>query len=128
MPIENTIEHNQRCVYTICNGIMCAQDFDDYIGRIWTDSSHFGYNEFFDTTLADWSEFDFSYLLDIAKQAAQLTAIDTSSRLAWYVTEGKDKELTDFYITVKSFITSESRSLEAFYNREDALAWLGIKS
>jgi len=128
MPILNDINHEQRCIYTTCSGLMAAQDFDEYMARIWTDSSNYGYNELFDTTQADWSDFDFNYLFEIAQQAAKLTAIDHNSKLAWHVTEGKDKALTDFYITAKSLITTESRSLEAFYDRQEALCWLGVKS
>ena len=128
MPILNEINHEQRCVYTNCDGLMTASCFDEYIARVWTKLEYFGYNELFDTTKADWSKFEFSYLFEIAQRASQLTAIDPNSKLAWHVSEIKEKELTDFYKTAKAMITKNSRDLEAFYDRKEALKWLGVAS
>ena len=128
MPIQNEIDDKQRCIYTNCVGSMTSDCFDDYLARIWTKLEYFGYNELFDTTQADWSDFNFGYLFEVAKRASELTALDPNSKMAWHVSEGKVKELTDFYITAKSMITSRSRSLEAFYDRNEALKWLGIVS
>lgn len=128
MPIINEIKHEQRCVYTKCAGLMTEQCFDDYIAKIWTKLEYFGYNELFDVTEADWSEFNFDYLFDIAKKVSQLTAIDPNSKLAWHVSEVKEKELTDFYKNAKAMITKTSRELEAFYDRDEALRWLGCNS
>lgn len=124
MPINNSIDKDKKIVYSICTGVMSKKDFDLYINNIWSEDDHFGFNELFDTVDADWSEFDFSYLFDIAKTAAALTAIDSNSKLAWVVLEGKQKELTDFYVAAKSLTKGQSRSLEAFYTKEDAMRWL----
>lgn len=126
MPILNDINHEQRCIYTSCTGLMSAEDFNDYIARIWSTDAHFGYNELFDTTQADWSQFDFVYLFEVAKAASLLTTIDPNSRLAWVVTEGKDNELTAFYKQARLLASDKSRELEAFFSREEALNWLGI--
>ncbi|MDH5391855.1 MAG: hypothetical protein OEY11_01590 [Gammaproteobacteria bacterium] len=126
MTIMNEINHEQLCIYTNCSGKMCIKDFDDYFSRVWTVSSHFGYNELFDTTQGDWSEFDFSYLFNIAKMASQLTAIDPRSKLAWVLPNSKFKKLTDFYVSSKNMITTESRQLEAFFDQQQALDWLGV--
>lgn len=124
MPIDNDINHDLRCIFTVCSGVMTMEDFDLYIVRIWSDSSHYGYNELFDSREADWSGFDFGYLLEVAHKAALLSAIDPNSKLAWVVEQGRQKELTDFYKTAKSMITSRSRQLEAFYDHDEAMRWL----
>ena len=124
MPINNTVDKDKKIVYSICNGVMTKGDFDLYINTIWSVDDHFGFNELFDTVDADWSEFDFSYLFDIAKTAASLTTIDSNSKLAWVVLEGKQKELTDFYKAAKSLTSGQNRTLEAFYTKEDAMTWL----
>lgn len=127
MTIVNTIDHEQGLINTVCSGDMTSEDFDAYLVRIWSDDSHFGYNELFDTTSANWEQFDFGYLLELSAKAAKLTTIDPKSKLAWVVLEGKQKQLTDFYQAAKSLITTKSRSLEAFNDRKEALQWLGIK-
>jgi len=124
MPINNTVNKDQKIIYTICTGIMKPEDFDLYINTIWTSSEYFGFNELFDTIEADWDEFDFSYLLKIAETASKLDTIDPRSKLAWVVLKGKQKELTDFYKAAKSVKNTPSRSLEAFYSKEEALDWL----
>lgn len=126
MTIQNRVDHEQLCVYTNCTGIMKETDIDDYMSRIWTVSSHFGYNELFDTTQGDWSEFDFGHLFNIAKTASLLTAIDPGSKLAWVVSSEKIKRLTELYAESKAMITTQVRHQEAFFNREDALCWLGL--
>ena len=124
MPIENTVNKEERMIYSICTGIMKEEDFNVYINKIWSHSEHYGFNELFDTTQADWSEFDFGYLFDVAKTASTLNTIDPDSKLAWVVLEGKQKELTDFYKSAKSLTHGKSRSLEAFYSKDDAMHWL----
>lgn len=126
MPIKNEIDHHQKCIYSICTGVMCTDDFDEYLADIWTNSSHFGYNEFFDTTEADWSQYDVMSLMSIAQKATQLTAIDANSKLAWLVSDEKVKQLTDEYKATKSLMNVQSRKLQAFFSREEALLWLGI--
>ena len=124
MPINNTVNEDERIIYSICSGVMKPEDFDLYINTIWSHNEYCGFNELFDTVEADWSKFDFSYLFDIAKKAAALTTIDSNSKLAWIVLKGKQKELTDFYKAAKSLTQGQSRTLEAFYSKEDALQWL----
>ena len=124
MPIKNTINDEQQIIYSTCIGVMALEDFTDYIGRIWTSPQYFGYNELFDVTEADWSQFDFGYLLNVAENAAKLSAIDPNSKLAWVILEGKQTELTDFYKAAKSMINVPSRQLQAFYTKDEALKWL----
>lgn len=124
MPINNTVNKDEEIIYSICTGIMKPEDFDLYISTIWRTGKHYGFNELFDTVEADWNEFDFNYLLKIADTASRLKAIDPNSKLAWVVLEGKQKELTSFYKAAKSLTDTPSRSLEAFYSRDDALDWL----
>ena len=124
MPIENTINDDEKVIYSTCVGVMAPEDFDDYVHRIWNTADHFGYNEFFDVTQGDWSTFDFGYLLTVAQNAAKLFTIDPNSKLAWLVLEGKQKELTDFYKAAKLMTNAASRELEAFYSKEEALKWL----
>ena len=125
MPINNTVDENKKLIYSICSGEMRKEDFSDYIGRIWADDTHFGYNEIFDTTQGNWDNFDFGFLLSVAESAAKLNTIDPNSKLAWIVLEGKQKHLTDFYKSAKSILPVKSRSLEAFYTESDAMKWLG---
>ena len=127
MPIKNEINNEQRCIYTMCSGLISAQDIEEYLARIWTDISLYGYNEFFDATQADWQKVDFNYLFEVAQQASKLTAIDNNSKLAWFISGNSEKEKADFYVSAKSLITTESRSIKAFYDRDEALEWLGIK-
>lgn len=127
MPIKNYVDKDKKVVYSICNGMMTKEDFDLYIKTIWSHDSYYGFNELFDTTAADWDEFDFSYLFTLAKTAASLTSIDSNSKLAWIVLEGKQKELTDFYKAAKSLTNGQSRSLESFYTKNEALNWLSFK-
>ena len=124
MPITNLINHEEKIIYTSCSGLMTVDDITLYINETWSHDKYYGYNELFDTVNGDWSEFDFSFLLNIAEQASKLTTIDPNSKLAWYVLEGKQKELTDFYKSAKSIIQTRSRALEAFYSRDEALQWL----
>ena len=124
MPINNTVDKDKKIIYSICTGIMVREDFDFYVNTIWNHNEHYGFNELFDTVEADWSKFDFNYLFDVAKKATTLTSIDPNSKLAWVVLKGKQKELTDFYKAAKSLTQGQSRTLEAFYSKEDALQWL----
>ena len=124
MPINNTIDKDVKIIYSICSGVMRPEDFDDYIKRIWVEGQYYGFNELFDTSQGDWNEFDFSYLFSVATAAANLKTIDTNSKLAWVVREGKQKELTDFYKAAKSSLPVKSRALEAFYSTSDAMEWL----
>ena len=126
MPIKNEINEDEKIIYSTCVGVMAPEDFEDYIRRIWSTGKHFGYNEFFDVTQADWSTFDFSFLLTVAETAAKLFTIDPNSKLAWLVLEGKQKELTDFYKAAKLMSNAASRKLEAFYSKKEALEWLRI--
>jgi hypothetical protein len=103
---------------------MTEDDFAYYINEIWSHDKYYGFNELFDTSNGDWSEFDFSFLFKVAEKASKLTTIDPNSKLAWFVLEGKQKELTDFYKSAKSIIQTRSRALEAFYSRDEALEWL----
>ena len=124
MPINNSIDDNEKIVYSICSGVMTSDDFVLYINRIWSHATYFGYNELFDTRDADWTEFDFGFLFKVAENAAKLNTIDPGSKLAWVVLEGKQKELTDFYKSAKGLMNVKSRSLQAFYSKEEAMQWL----
>lgn len=124
MPINNTINKDERIIYSTCTGLMKSDDFDFYIKKIWGHNEFYGFNELFNTVDADWSEFDFSYLLGVAQAAAKLKTIDPNSKLAWVVLEGKQKELTDFYKSAKLLTYAKSRALEAFNCRNKAMQWL----
>jgi len=127
MPIINTVDKENRIIYSICTGVMKKEDFDTYVREMWGHKDHYGFNELFDTVQADWSDFDFSYLFSVAETAALLNTIDPNSKLAWVVLEGKQKELTDFYKSAKSLTHGSSRALEAFYSRDEAMAWLNCE-
>ncbi len=124
MPIHNSVDEKERIVYSICSGTMKPEDFVDYINEIWSHGNYYGFNELFDTREADWSQFKFSYLIEVAKRASQLRTIDPGSKLAWIVIEGKQKELTDFYKSAKLMTPGTSRQLEAFNSEEEAMRWL----
>ena len=124
MPIENIIDNTEKIIFTICSGTMRDEDFDLYVKRIWGNDQYYEFNELFDTVQADWSKFDFGYLLGFAKEAAKLTTINPDTKLAWVVLEGKQKQLTDFYKSAKSLTNVKSRALVAFYSKEEALEWL----
>ena len=124
MAIKNTINEEEKIIYSICTGVMMLEDFDIYIENIWGDGKYFGFNELFDTTQADWDDFDFGYLFTVAKNAAKLGTIYPDSKLAWVVLEGKQKELTNFYKAAKLSLPVKSRALEAFYSRNEAIQWL----
>lgn len=127
MPISNSINQQEKIIYSVCTGVMAEKDFDSYISNIWSHDTYYGFNELFDTTEADWSKFNFSYLLNISKAASKLNTIDPDSKFAWVVLEGKQKELTDFYKAAKSLTNTRSRTLEAFYSKDEALRWLKTK-
>ena len=124
MPIINSFDHEKHIIYSRCTGKMSLSDFNEYVVRVWSNTEHYGYNEIFDTTDADWEAFDFSFLFTVAKNAAQLKTIDPTSKLAWVVKKGKQHELTNFYKNAKAMLPVESRSLEAFFNESDAMTWL----
>ncbi|MDH5259594.1 MAG: hypothetical protein OEX07_16380 [Gammaproteobacteria bacterium] len=124
MAIVNTIDEKDKIIYTTCVGVMEEKDFDDYLVRIWGHDKYYYFNELFDTVSADWSLFNFSYLLDFARAAATLNTLNPNTRLAWVVLEGKQKELTDFYKAAKSLTKVKSRELQSFESRKDALLWL----
>lgn len=126
MTINNIINEEEKIIYTTCNGLMTEIDFELYVQEVWSHDKYYGFNELFDTVDGDWSQFDFSFLFKVAEKASQLGTIDPNSKLAWYVLEGKQKELTDFYKSVKSVMQTRSRALEAFYSRDEALQWLKI--
>ena len=127
MPIINTINEEEKIIYTTCTGVMNGEDFDDYLVRIWGHDKYFHHNELFDISNADWSLFDFSYLLGLAQAAAKLKTLNPKTRLAWVIIEGKQKELTEFYKAAKSLTNVKSRALEAFVSKEKALQWLKEK-
>lgn len=124
MPINNTLDHDEKIIYSICTGLMTEQDFVEYIKRIWSHDAHYGYNEVFNTVEGNWDNFDFGFLLKVAENAAKLQTIDTDTKLAWIVLEGKQKDLTTFYKAAKSLTNTKSRSLEAFYSIDEAMTWL----
>ena len=124
MPIESTINNAEKIIYSTCSGIMTQEDFDHYIDRVWRTNEHYYFNEVFDTTQADWNDFEFNYLFHVAKAAASLNTINPETKLAWVVLEGKQKELTDFYKAAKSLTLANSRGLEAFYSKDKAMDWL----
>ena len=124
MPIENVINDKEKVVYTICRGVMSLEDFTEHMKRIWIDTRYYGYHELFDTTLADWADFDFGYLFTIAEKASRLTSFDPNTKLALVVLEGKPKALADFYKNIKGMLPANSREMKAFYSKEEALAWL----
>ena len=76
MPIKNTINIEEKLIYSTCTGMLKQHDFDLYIKNIWASDKYYGFNELFDTVQADWSEFNFGYLFTIAETAAELTTID----------------------------------------------------
>lgn len=124
VPIESLINEEDRIVYTCCRGEMGLDDFKVYMAEVWGHMRYYGYNELFDASQGDWSNFDFSYLFTVAAEASKLGSLDPASRMAWLIKQGKQKELTDFYSTAKSVLPVNSRSLQAFYDRDEALQWL----
>ncbi|ATX80351.1 hypothetical protein Ga0123461_1945 [Mariprofundus aestuarium] len=127
MPIRNSVDLKERIIYSTCVGIMKQDDFVEYVKEIWSHDKYYGFNELFDVTQADWSEFNFSYLIEVAKNASQLRTIDIKSKLAWVVLEGKQRELTEFYKSAKLMTPGTSRKLEAFNSKDEAMQWLRIK-
>ena len=127
MSILNTINEDEKIIYSTCSGVMKNEDFDDYLLRIWGHTNYYYFNELFDTTAADWDSFEFGYMLDFAQAAAKLKTLNPETKLAWVVLAGKQKELTDFYKAAKSFTNVRSRALEAFESKEEALQWLRLK-
>jgi len=124
MPIENVINDKEKIVYTICRGVMTLEDFTEHMKRIWSDTKYYGYHELLDTTLGDWTDFDFGFLFTIAEKASRLTSFDPNTKVAYVVQEGKQKALTDFYKNIKAMLPVNSRKLETFYSKEEAIAWL----
>jgi len=124
MPIKVTIDPDARIIYSTCMGTMTEEDFVKYQQWPWGDNTYYGFNELFDVTQADWSGFNFSFLLTVADNASKLGTLDPQSKLAWVILEGKQKALTDFYKAAKSTVTTKSRQLQAFYSREEAMSWL----
>ena len=124
MAIESFANREERIIYTRCHGVMGLDDFRSYMSEIWGGMQYYGYNELFDTREGDWDSFDFSLLFTVAAEAASLGTLDPNSKLAWLVLEGKQKELTDFYYSAKTALPVNSRGLQAFYARDEALRWL----
>lgn len=124
MTIENIIDEDNKIIHTICSGVMVPEDIDLYILRIWSDGTYFNFNEFFDTRQANWDDFDFSHLFSIAKKAAMNGYLNPDSKLAFIISEGKQKALTEFYMAAKSSLPVNSREFKSFYNQADAMKWL----
>lgn len=53
MPIESTINTDEKIIYTVCKGLMTPDDFNFYIKNIWGTQKNYGFNELFDTIAAD---------------------------------------------------------------------------
>lgn len=129
MPIESSVDMDEKIVYSTCTGEMSAEDFVEYVKNTWSDHKYYGFNELFDVTQGDWSDFNYGYLFAVAKRAAILPTIDPDSKFAWVVLEGKQRQLTDFYKAAKTMNAGRpGRTLEAFYSREKALDWLRSES
>ncbi|MDH5396263.1 MAG: hypothetical protein OEW97_08300 [Gammaproteobacteria bacterium] len=124
MTIENIIDQDNKIILTLCSGVMVPEDFDIYVLRIWSDATYFEYNEIFDATHANWDDFDFSHLLAVAKKAAMNGYLNPNSKLAWVISEGKQKALTEFYTAAKLSLPVNSREFKPFYNQADAMKWL----
>ena len=124
MAIINTINEKEKIIYTTCSGVMESKDFDDYLIRIWGHDKYFYYNELFDTVNADWSSFEYGYLIEFAQAAAKLKTLNPESKFACIVIEGKQKKLAEFYKAAKLFTNVKSRELELFESKEKALQWL----
>lgn len=124
MPIKSVVKLEEKMIYTDCVGIMQLSDFDEYMDEVWSSSDVYGCNELFDTTNADWSQFNFSDLLSIAHKASRLITIDPKSKLAWVIRDEIQEELVGFYKTAKESLPVSSRSMVPFYTKEDALKWI----
>jgi hypothetical protein len=124
MPIESSVKRQERLVHTVCHGIITPEDFIDYQQGVWQDESLFGFNELFDTRPGDFSQFQFTDLLTVARNAAQIPAIDPHSKFAIIITHGRLEDLLQFYATAKNALPARSRAIKSFYCEEEAMKWL----
>lgn len=125
MPIESSINREQRLVRTTCRGNVVAEDFSYYQHGVWQDDTLYGFNELFDTRPGDFSQLHFTDLLTIARNAANIPALDPNSKFAIIIEAGgRMEELVQFYTTAKSALTSSGRTIKAFFDEESALHWL----
>jgi len=124
MPIKNSVDYELKIVFSICEGKMGASDFPLYVKEMWSHYDYYGFNELFDTRNADWSEFDFHDLFEVSKKASLLNTLDPNSKFAWVVLPGKQNSLTNFYKSIKLISDGNSRTLQSFFSKEEALRWL----
>jgi len=124
MPINSTIDPDNRLVLTVCTGVISMNDFHYYLYEFLAKNEIKGCNEIFDTTAADWSNISYSDLMTVSQKAGEIAAIDNGTKFAWVVGGPEVKELTEFYKTTKLLQTKKSRILRAFDGFDEAMHWI----
>ena len=124
MPINSSINLEEKIILTTCSGLMAPRDFDHYRMEVWGHRGHFGFNELFYTVEGDWSEFEFNQLLGVADKAAALISFKPNSKLALLVSIGKREELSKFYKSAKSCKPGHSRKIGIITTETEAMDWL----
>ena len=121
MPIRRTINHDDRIVFTRCEGVMTDHDIQVDQRMFWTQDWVASYGEVFDMTHADVTQ-----LGKTRSQYAAVVASDEATNLipvAMVYANDSHKALADRYIEGRNGL-SDKALCAAFPTADQALDWL----
>ena len=124
MPITSAPDHSKRLIRTVCSGHITLDEITHYQATAFLNPDIYGYNELFDMTDGDYSEIQFSDMINVADHATKLYMIDPNTRLAILAADTLQRQLADFYISTQSMTQGPSREIRRFDKLEEALDWL----
>ena len=126
MPVECTVERENRTIVSRATGHVTLQDLTDYFASVWMDPANAGFHEIFDWTGSDPLELSVAQLRSFSGPANAFYDDSKPSKLAIVVAEGRGTQMAKLYRNFREMRGGTDPEIEVFSDMASARAWLGI--
>ena len=125
MPIESTIEPENRVVISRVTGAVTLEELADYLGKFWADPRDVGFSEIFDWTGIGEIDLSTAELRSLTGPANAFYDDSATSRLALVVPLGEGIRMAKLYRNFRQSRGGPAPEIEIFTELNDARAWVG---
>ena len=124
MPIECTIDHEARIVFSTATGQITLEDIRKYFGEMWAGPQYQGFSEIIDWTGAERVDLGVAELRSVAGAAHSFHDSASNSRLAIIATGEAATRMARLYQTLRDVRDGESAAVRVFSDARSARDWL----
>jgi hypothetical protein len=127
MPIHYEIDRDQRLVIATPHAKLTDAELFDYQREVWSQPANLGYSELVD--LSEVTDVAFISVAGISELARLSSSMDSAEPSKFAIVGKADLYfgLGRVYQFEREISAQSTKTVRVFRNREDALAWLGVR-